>query len=98
MSLAERLSEMVWPAERNVGGVHRTGRYVLGPVLVALGVAALAGVLPGGTWPVGLACLFVGAVTLVEAHTQKCPGYAALSINTCELPEPPTTTGTEEPT
>lgn len=98
MSLADLLPAAVWPAEKNVGGVHRTGRYVLGPVLVALGIAALAGLLPDITGIVGLACLFVGVVTLVEAHTQKCPGYAALGINTCELPDPSTTTGTEEPT
>lgn len=97
MSLADRLPPAVWPAEKNVGGVHRTGRYVLGPVLLALGVAAIAGLLPGISGLVGLGSLVVGIVTLIEAHTQKCPGYAALGINTCKLPEPSTTTGTEEP-
>jgi hypothetical protein len=98
MSLAERLPAAVWPAEKNVGGVHRTGRYVLGPVLVALGVGSLAGLLPGIPGLVGLAGLFVGVVALVEAHTQTCPGYTALGIDTCDLPESSTTTGTEEPT
>lgn len=93
MSLAERLPAAVWPAEKNVGGIHRTGRYVLGPVLVAVGVAAVAGLLPGVTGLVGLACLFVGVVTLAEAHTQKCPGYAALGIDTCPIPDQPADTG-----
>lgn len=98
MSFADRLPAAVWPAEENVGGVHHTGRYVLGPVLMGVGVAAIAGVHPGITGLVGLGCLVGGAASLVEAHTQKCPGYAALGIDTCDLPEPSTTTGGEEPT
>lgn len=101
MSLADRLPDAVWPAEKNVGGLHRTARHVLGPLLLALGLVALAGLHPGTTGLagplVGVGYLVAGIVTLVEAHTQKCPGYAAMGINTCELREP-TTTGTEEAT
>lgn len=98
MSLADRLPAAVWPAEKNVGGVHRTGRYVLGPVLLGVGAAAIAGLLPGITGLVGVGCLVVGVVTQVEAHTQKCPGYAALGVDTCDPSEPSTTTSTAEPT
>lgn len=92
--------EYVWPAEKNVGGIHRTGRYVLAPVLVTLGLAVLTGwlsVAPGlaGTI-VGVAAVFAGVVSLVEAHTQKCPGYAVMGINTCELPETGSTPVGEE--
>lgn len=98
MSIVDR----VWPEEKNVGGRHRTGRYVLAPVLVALGLGILTGWLSVLVGPlaliVGAAAVFAGIVSFVEAHTQKCPGYAALGINTCELPESSPTTGAEEPT
>lgn len=89
MSPPVRLPRAIWPAERNVGGVHRTARYVLATVLGALGLGLLAG------WPAaasglvgpagGTAVLLAGIVSAVEAHTQKCPGYSAMGINTCEL-------------
>lgn len=92
----------VWPAEKNVGGIHRTGRYVLAPVLVALGIAILTGwlsVAPGLTGVVaGVAAVFGGVVSYLEARTQKCPGYTVMGINTCELPKTRTYTGDEEAT
>lgn len=94
--------DRVWPAEKNVGGLHRTGRYVLAPVLVALGLGILTGwlsVLAGlPAFIVGAAAVLAGVVSFVEAHTQKCPGYAAMGIDTCELPAEPPSTGTEEAT
>lgn len=84
-----RVINRVWPAERNVGGIHRTARYVGGPVLVVVGLGVLTGWLPGLTGlaspVVGGAAVFTGVVSLVEAHTQKCPGYAVLGMNTCEF-------------
>lgn len=83
--------DLVWPAEKNVGGIHRTGRYVLSPVLVVLGLAVLTGwlsVAPGLTGAVvGVVAVFAGVVSYIEARTQKCPGYTVMGINTCELPE-----------
>lgn len=81
--------DRVWPTEKNVGGIHRTGRYVLAPVLTVLGIGILAGWLSAalgvvGT-VVGIAAVFGGVVSFVEAHTQKCPGYAVMGIDTCEL-------------
>lgn len=92
----------VWPAEKNVGGIHRTGRYVLAPVLVALGLAVLTGwlaVAPGVTGAVvGLVAVFAGGVSFLEARTQKCPGYAVMGLNTCELPQTRSVPGDEEST
>lgn len=91
MAVLDRLPAAVWPEETNVGGVHRTARYVGGPILLALGLASLLGWLPTVTGTtalvLGLVALFAGAVSLVEAHSQKCPGYAAMGIDTCRLPE-----------
>jgi hypothetical protein len=79
----------VWPTEKNVGGIHRTGRYVLAPVLIALGIGILSGWLSvplGVVEPlVGVAAVSGGVVSFVEAHTQKCPGYAVMGVDTCEL-------------
>ena len=81
--------DRVWPAEKNVGGMHRTARYVGGPILVVLGLGLLTGSLPGVTGTVGpvvgALLALAGVVSLVEAHTQKCPGYAVMGIDTCEL-------------
>lgn len=67
--------------ERNVGGLDRTGRLVIGAILAVAGVAALAdywtvGVLVGGV------ALAVGAILLVTGTTQKCPINQAAGINT----------------
>lgn len=80
----------VWPAEKNVGGIHRTGRNVLAPVLVVLGLGVLTGwlsVAPGlaGTL-VGAVAVLAGVISFIEARTQKRPGYAVMGIDTCELP------------
>lgn len=94
--------DRVWPSEKNVGGIHRTGRYVLATVLMALGIGILSGWLSvalgaAGT-AVGVAAVVGGVVSLVEAHTQKCPGYAVMGLNTCELSVQDAPAGHEEST
>lgn len=73
--------------DKNVGGLDRNARLVVGPVLVAFGVAAVAGYLDvglGGT--VGLAvtalAIVVGAVFLVTGATQRCPANDLAGVDT----------------
>lgn len=91
MSRLDRLPEAVWPSEKNVGGHHLTLRYALVPLLLTVAAGTLAGYLPGvtGSTAIAVAALVgVGAaVSLVEARTRKCPGYAVLGIDTCPLPD-----------
>lgn len=81
--------EFAWPTGKKGGGSHRTGRYVLALVSVALGSGILAGwpsVVPGLTGTVtGVAAAFVSVMSSVDAHLRKCPGYAVLGIDTCDL-------------
>ena len=72
--------------QKNVGGYDRTARFVLGPILILVGVAAFAGLvtLAGGTLGLVLAgaAVAVGAVLTTTATTQKCPLNAAIGMNT----------------
>lgn len=69
--------------ERNVGGYDRLARLVVGPVLLVVGVAAIAQILPIGLPLAGLA-LVVGAVLFVTAVVRQCPLNTLLGINTCK--------------
>jgi hypothetical protein len=72
--------------QKNVGGYERIARFVAGPVLVVVGLAALGGVVTLATGPLGLAVAavlaLVGAVLLTTAVTQKCPLNRALGLDT----------------
>jgi len=72
--------------EKNVGGYDRTARFVLGPILLILGVAAFSGILTLASGTLGLViagvALLIGAVLTVTATTQKCPLNAAIGLNT----------------
>ncbi|NTV95662.1 MAG: DUF2892 domain-containing protein [Thiobacillus sp.] len=63
----------------NVGRMDRTGRIVIGIVL--LGVGALIPSI-GLDWRIGL--LVIAAVALVTAVVRYCPANALLGINTCK--------------
>lgn len=62
----------------NVGGIDRTGRIVIGVVLLAVGLAAPLEI----TWRI--VALAVAAIALVTATVRFCPANAAFGINTCE--------------
>jgi hypothetical protein len=62
----------------NVGGVDRTGRIVIGIVLLLVGL--FAGL--GAVWQVVV--LILAAIALVTAIIRFCPLNALLGINTCE--------------
>lgn len=75
--------------EKNVGGYDRIARLVAGPVLVAVGVAVVAGFLDIGlTGTIGLAVgalvLVAGAVFVVTGTTRKCPANEIAGIDTSE--------------
>ncbi|ELZ87594.1 hypothetical protein C453_04549 [Haloferax elongans ATCC BAA-1513] len=74
--------------EKNVGGYDRIARAILGPVLIIVGAAALAGFLTIAAGTLGLViagvALVVGAVLATTAITQKCPLNDALGFNTYE--------------
>ncbi|ELZ28661.1 hypothetical protein C474_14234 [Halogeometricum pallidum JCM 14848] len=73
--------------EKNVGGLDRTARLIGGPILVAIGVALLAGYLDIGlAGTVGLAVtaliLVAGAIFVITGTTRKCPANQVAGINT----------------
>jgi hypothetical protein len=72
--------------EKNVGGYDRIARFVVGPLLIVLGLATAGGVLTLATGALGLVvtalALVVGAVLTVTAVTQKCPLNSMLGMNT----------------
>jgi hypothetical protein len=78
--------------EKNVGGYDRIARFVAGPVLIVVGLAALAGLLTLAAGTLGLALavvgVLVGAVLTVTATTQKCPLNRMLGIDTFRAETP----------
>lgn len=74
--------------EKNVGGYERIARAIVGPVLVIVALAGLAGVVSLGSGTavtVGLVvALVVGAVLVVTAYTQECIVNQTLGINSYE--------------
>lgn len=62
----------------NVGGIDRTGRIVIGIVLLVVGLAAPVEM----AWRI--AALIVAAIALVTAVVRFCPANAVFGINTCE--------------
>ena len=73
--------------KRNVGGYDRIGRFVIGAVLVFVGIAGYAGLLRVAVGPVpqalaALVLLVVGAVLLATGATRKCVLNRLLGIDT----------------
>ncbi len=64
---------------KNVGGVDQKIRLLLG--ILALGIAALAGLPTWGTIVLGT----VGVIALVTGSTGFCPLWTVFGINTCSL-------------
>jgi len=69
--------------QKNVGGIDRTGRLVVGAVAVLAGIAVLM-----GYWTVGIVtgvlALVVGVILLATGTTQKCPINDAAGIDTTD--------------
>lgn len=69
--------------DKNVGGIDRTARIVIGVVAAIAGVAALAGYWAVGAVIGGIA-LVIGVILLATGTTQKCPINEATGIDTTE--------------
>ena len=67
--------------EKNVGGLDRTARIVVGALLVVAGVAGLAELWAVGL-VVGIIAVLVGVVLFLTGTTQKCPINEATGIDT----------------
>jgi uncharacterized membrane protein HdeD (DUF308 family) len=63
----------------NVGTVDRSIRFVLGIVVIALG---LTHILSGG---LATAAYIVGGIALVTGVFRYCPAWSLFAINTCPL-------------
>ncbi len=61
----------------NVGGMDRVIRAILGIVLLAVGIFAVA-----GTWQ--WVSIVVGAILVLTSLVSFCPLYAVLKLNTCK--------------
>lgn len=69
--------------KRNVGGIDRTARLVIGTLAILAGITAFAGYLALGTVIASVA-LVVGVILLVTGTAQKCPINEAAGIDTTE--------------
>lgn len=85
--------------KKNVGGLDKRVRLVIGPILIVAGIAGYAGfvALAVGPIPQALASviiLLIGVILLVTGIVEKCPINAMLGINTYSVKEPePSQTG-----
>lgn len=68
---------------RNVGGLDRSARLIVGSILAIAGIVVAAGFWELGTL-VGAGALVVGAVLLVTGATQKCPLNSVAGVDTTE--------------
>ncbi|WP_380680344.1 YgaP family membrane protein [Salinigranum sp. GCM10025319] len=69
---------------KNVGGMDRKARLVVGPLLLVVGIAAILQLFSLGTLGT-IAVLAVGAILTVTGATQRCPLNTLLGINTCPI-------------
>ena len=73
--------------QKNVGGLDRIARLVIGPILILVGVAGYAGllVLAVGPLPQALTAVvafLVGTILLVTGLSRTCPMNRLLGVNT----------------
>jgi hypothetical protein len=72
--------------DKNVGGYDRLARFVVGPLLIVGGGAALGGVVTIAAGTLGLVlagiAVAIGVVLVATATTQKCPLNATIGLNT----------------
>jgi len=68
---------------KNVGGIDRIARIVIGVLAVVAGAAIVGGVWELGV-VVGAVALVIGAILFVTGTTQKCPLNEAAGIDTTE--------------
>ncbi len=64
--------------KRNVGGMDRTGRFVVGALFLVAGLTAPVEL----DWRIGM--LILAAIGLFTASVHFCPVNAIFGINTCK--------------
>jgi hypothetical protein len=69
--------------EQNVGGYDRIARLLAGPLLLAVGLASLAELLPLSI-PVGVVATVIGLVFVLTGTTQFCILNSLLGIDTSQ--------------
>jgi len=62
--------------KRNMGGVDRTLRFIIGVVLIIAGIFAVKST----AWTIVM--IIIGLVMLLTSITGICPGYNPMGINT----------------
>lgn len=85
--------------QKNVGGMDRIARLVVGPILLLVGIGGYAGLLAVAVGPLPQALtsvivFLVGLILLVTGLVQRCPLNSILGVNTArqtESREAPTT-------
>jgi hypothetical protein len=65
--------------KKNMGSLDRAVRFILGLVLIAVGLFLLGGL--RGSW-IGIVVAVVALVPIATAVTGVCPGYVPLGIST----------------
>lgn len=73
--------------QKNVGGVDRIARLIVGPVLLVAGIAGYAGLLTVAVGPfpqalTSVALVLVGTILLVTGAVQRCPLNRLFGLNT----------------
>lgn len=72
---------------KNVGGLDKNLRMVLGAVLVGVGLMpALVGISPNGAlhWVI----MGLGLVSFATGFFNFCPAYTLIGVNTCGVKKP----------
>lgn len=72
-----------YPTEKNVGGLDRRVRLIVGPVLLVVAAAAAVGAIALSPALIALGAI-VGVVLTATGLTQKCPMNSLLGMNTFE--------------
>lgn len=78
--------------KKNVGGMDRIARLVVGPALILAGIAGYAGLLALAVGPLPQALtsvivLLVGTILLVTGVVGKCPLNRLLGLDTYRQPD-----------
>jgi hypothetical protein len=73
--------------DRNVGGYDRIGRFVVGAVLLIVGIVGYSGLVRVAVGPLpqalmALILVLIGVVLLVTGYTQKCIINRVLGMDT----------------
>lgn len=73
--------------QKNVGGYDRIARYIVGPILILIGIVGFAGLLPLAVGPLpqaltSVVVVLVGLILVVTGFIGKCPINRILGLNT----------------